>query len=369
MGDLIYNKIKRLKEMSTFLLALSLTLMIFQNCSPMNDGMEAIDPTQSILVEEGPQVDTDGDGLSDDYEQLIGTDPTMMDTDGDRIHDGAEIRSYNTSPVLMDTDGDNHDDGAEILAGTNPNNSESHPQPIDTDPNVYDRDNDGLTETEEIAAQTDPNRADTDSDGLLDGAEVNTHETDPNLADSDSDGLFDGAEVNTHGTDPLNPDTDNDSKTDGEEVVAGTDPLVIDGTYLQRSCVDVDPDWISTETCQSDGNLTQEKTVSCAYKNQQDQVILVQEEEESREQVCRKVLNISDATLSPYDLCGGDGLIPSSCKSNEVTNGTKLYLSSDTDRFFCYSDVSNINHQNTDVATQYTCELEAEATALPLTQF
>lgn len=85
-------------------------------------------------------------------------------------------------------------------------------------------DTDGLTNAQELAAGTNPTLADTDSDGLTDGAEVNTHLTNPTLADTDSDGLTDGAEVNTHGTNPKLADTDSDNYSDGVEIAAGTNP-------------------------------------------------------------------------------------------------------------------------------------------------
>jgi hypothetical protein len=38
-----------------------------------------------------PQIDTDGDGLSDAQEIAIGTDPLKVDTDGDGVSDGTEV--------------------------------------------------------------------------------------------------------------------------------------------------------------------------------------------------------------------------------------------------------------------------------------
>ncbi len=75
----------------------------------------------------------------------------------------------------------------------------------------------------------DPLATDTDSDGLSDGAEVNTHQTNPVLDDSDSDGLTDGAELNTHGSNPKLADTDGDGLGDFAEVVThGTNPAAKD---------------------------------------------------------------------------------------------------------------------------------------------
>jgi outer membrane protein assembly factor BamB len=83
---------------------------------------------------------------------------------------------------------------------------------------ALDSDNDGLTNLEEFTLKTNPTLDDTDNDGLLDGAEVNTHNTSPLIADTDGDGLSDGLEVNEYGTDPLLLDSDEDGLTDREEV-------------------------------------------------------------------------------------------------------------------------------------------------------
>jgi outer membrane protein assembly factor BamB len=90
---------------------------------------------------------------------------------------------------------------------------------------VNDLDKDGLTAAKEFTAATDPFNSDTDGDGLLDGAEVNTHLSSPLSKDSDSDGLSDSAEVNTYRTNPNLADTDGDNLTDSLETTAGLDPL------------------------------------------------------------------------------------------------------------------------------------------------
>lgn len=87
-----------------------------------------------------------------------------------------------------------------------------------------DQDSDGLTALQEYQRVTNPRDDDTDSDGLMDGAEVNTHLTNPTSADSDADGLQDGAEITTHGTNPLLADTDQDLFDDGLEVQLGSSP-------------------------------------------------------------------------------------------------------------------------------------------------
>lgn len=157
--------------------------------------------------------DSDGDGLLNDEERRLGTDPFNPDTDGDGLKDGEEVNKYKTDPLKADTDGDGLTDGDEV---------NKH----DTDPLKADTDGDGLTDGMEVNThKTDPKNPDTDGDGLRDGAEVNTHKTDPTNADTDGDGLKDGPEVNTHKTNPTNPDTDGDGLKDGEEVnTYSTDP-------------------------------------------------------------------------------------------------------------------------------------------------
>lgn len=92
--------------------------------------------------------DDDGDGLSNEQEQALGTNPNNEDTDGDGLLDGQEVNQFATNPQGIDSDGD----------------------------------------------------------GLTDGEEVNEHDTSPSNSDSDGDGVPDGVEIN-QGTDPNLPPT------------------------------------------------------------------------------------------------------------------------------------------------------------------
>lgn len=177
--------------------------------------------------------DTDGDGLSDSMEvNTTNTDPLVADSDGDGLSDGAEVNTYNTNPNDTDSDNDGVSDYAEVITfGTNPNDPDSDDDGLNdlqelvtgTDPNDPDTDNDGLSDGDEVLTYgTSPFLADTDGDGLSDPTEINTTNTDPNDADTDGDSLNDGAEVNTHGTNPNDPDSDDDTLTDGAEVVTYT---------------------------------------------------------------------------------------------------------------------------------------------------
>ncbi|MDD4290488.1 MAG: hypothetical protein PHH83_04470 [Patescibacteria group bacterium] len=64
--------------------------------------------------------DTDGDGLKDEEERILGTDKNNTDTDGDGLFDREEVMVYNTDPLNSDTDADGYKDGEEINKGYNP---------------------------------------------------------------------------------------------------------------------------------------------------------------------------------------------------------------------------------------------------------
>jgi len=65
-------------------------------------------------------IDSDSDGLSDEEEQQLGTDPNNFDTDGDGLIDRVEVRIYHSDPLKKDTDGDGYNDGDEVINGYDP---------------------------------------------------------------------------------------------------------------------------------------------------------------------------------------------------------------------------------------------------------
>jgi ELWxxDGT repeat protein len=74
--------------------------------------------------------DTDGDGLDDETETTLGTDPEDADSDDDGLADGAEVLTHGTDPLDPDTDGDGASDGDEVIAGTDPLDPESVPPAV-----------------------------------------------------------------------------------------------------------------------------------------------------------------------------------------------------------------------------------------------
>lgn len=210
-------------------------------------------PGQNLLIYNSlaywkNNVDSDGDGLTDEAELALGTNPMRWDSDFDGLNDRAELEIYGTNPANPDTDGDTLLDGWELTyqacAGLDPRD------PAD---GAEDADGDNLSNALEQANGTNPCDADSDDDGLQDDWEVryrlnplvptgddgpdgdpdgdtltNAQErdlgTDPRMADTDGDGINDADEVVVRRTNPLMWDSDGDSYSDGVELAAGSDP-------------------------------------------------------------------------------------------------------------------------------------------------
>lgn len=195
--------------------------------------------------------DEDADGLSNQEELSLATDPYEEDSDGDGVSDSVDAFPLDGSEAY-DFDGDGFGD--------------SHDSDID---------NDGLTNTREAEIGTDPIRPDSDFDTLLDGLDncpldsnlsqddldadgigdecdsdrdgdgvsdeaENSRGSSPILIDTDGDGAFDAVDLfPTNASDSLdndndgvgnNADTDddNDGVTDSAETVSGLNPNVAD---------------------------------------------------------------------------------------------------------------------------------------------
>lgn len=229
------------------------------------DGDSLSDGRERDLRTSPTLVDSDSDGLSDYAEtQVHRTNPRRRDTDGGGRDDGEEVVIDATDPLsadddLLDSDGDGLTNQREIEIGTNPFSVDTDGDLLDdneedangdgryrgdanengifepelgeeTDPTNADTDGDGLSDGLEQLFGTDPFRDDSDGDGLSDGAEHDLSIDEfsclaPAQADSDGDGVPDGAEV-AGGSSPCNPDSDGDGVLDGVELSDGTNPGV-----------------------------------------------------------------------------------------------------------------------------------------------
>lgn len=106
---------------------------------------------QLLDIDEG-SLDSDGDGLSDDEEAELGTDPRNPDSDGDGLKDGEEVNRYRTDPLDDDTDDDGYGDGEEVKEiKSDPLDPDDPPDGkiiVLTDPATYDESD---TETHEVS--------------------------------------------------------------------------------------------------------------------------------------------------------------------------------------------------------------------------
>ena len=246
-----------------------------------NDGysdlVETEDGTNPLDALDFPR-DADNDGLTNNQEEILGTDPTNSDTDGDGINDlndpeplnpGADADTDNDGIIDLldlDDDGDGYNDLLEIELGTD--TKDPNDTPLDTD-------SDFLPDSKEIELGCDPTNPDTDGDGVIDGLDAfpldsnNSDDTDgdgiPNntdpdddgdgindsedafpldateTTDTDGDGIGDNRDTDddgdgysdyteslggSNGKDPdsVPLDSDNDLLSDAEEAVIGTNP-------------------------------------------------------------------------------------------------------------------------------------------------
>lgn len=81
-------------------------------------------PTIPLPTEPEPTpvtpVDTDKDGLADEEEASLRTNPTLVDSDEDGLSDADEVRVWKTDPLDSDTDNDGFPDGTEVKSGYDP---------------------------------------------------------------------------------------------------------------------------------------------------------------------------------------------------------------------------------------------------------
>ncbi len=233
--------------------------------------------------------DSDGDGLSDDFEANVSfTDPinwdtdgngrsdyddhyypvTEPDSDGDGVSDWAET-SDGTDPYSVDSDGDGLSDGEEQnIYFTDPNNAHSLSSQF-TDWYLVDQtdgDGGGIPDRIESYYGMDPYDANDDLYGDLDGDGVCNLDAynqgwslDANIPqnyDRDGDGMTDVWET-SYG---LNPDDSSDASQDPDgdgydnltEFQIGTDPWVAEsGSYVEDNTNESPQDSDSSDTEQS----------------------------------------------------------------------------------------------------------------------
>ncbi len=133
----------------------------------------------------GPRVDSDADGLADEEEEALGTLLESPDSDGDGITDYVETL-VGFDPTMIDT-----------------------PRACETLTIGSDQDLDGLTDCDEELLGTSPSLVDSDGDGLPDRIEIVglTDYLNPDAEqDEDGDGVNNGDELLLH-ADPKSTDT------------------------------------------------------------------------------------------------------------------------------------------------------------------
>lgn len=116
---LIEQNIKNQEESASNIASETATTSVVED-APLLEEVLSTSSSEST-VPEVVNVDTDGDGLNDQEETMLGTDVTKVDSDGDELSDYEEVKTYLTNPLIVDTDGDTYSDGGEVKGGYNPN--------------------------------------------------------------------------------------------------------------------------------------------------------------------------------------------------------------------------------------------------------
>jgi len=95
----------------------SVTSITPTNSAAMVNSNVKLDPITNVTIDE------DGDGLTDEEEKDLKTNPRSLDSDKDGLYDREEVRVYKTDPLKADSDGDGNMDGTEVANGFNPSGS------------------------------------------------------------------------------------------------------------------------------------------------------------------------------------------------------------------------------------------------------
>ena len=201
--------------------------------------------------------DNDNDGLTDDEEGILGTNPNKADTDDDGLNDPVDNCPLFSSVDTTDTDGD----------------GEGNPCDLDDD-------NDGLSDFDEAQVGSNPLSQDSDGDLILDpddncpidlnNDQTNTDDDDfGDVCDTDDDGDgFQDTDEEICNSDPLDsnslpPDQDNDNVCDTNDICFGDDSS--GDTDVDGECdnldLDDDQDGFTDAReiiCQSDPKVAQD---------------------------------------------------------------------------------------------------------------
>ncbi len=198
--------------------------------------------TNTVPSENGPAMDSDGDGVPDSVEFDAGTDRLNRDTDGDHFSDLFELlyEHQGFDPLDADVPG----------AGCS---------------STSDRDGDGLLACEEDFIDTDDTLPDTDGDRIPDGVELRLG-IDPTVHDVQVDHDFDG-------------------RLSGTEVRAGTHPQLYDeeDALLNQVRYSIDPGARGRDGSRCYGfvfeNITLVPTISDTADKGYNRILIYAEEE------------------------------------------------------------------------------------------
>ncbi|PNZ38790.1 Rib/alpha-like domain-containing protein, partial [Mammaliicoccus vitulinus] len=142
--------------------------------------------------------DIDGDGVNNEDEKLIGTDPKKTDSDGNGTPDGEEdydndgIKNSDESDPASNQPTDKDGDGNPDIITPKDTDGDGTPDKDDND-----IDGDGVNNEDEKLIGTDPTNPDTDGNGTPDGEE-----------DYDGDGIKNSDESDTSSNQPTDKDGD-----------------------------------------------------------------------------------------------------------------------------------------------------------------
>jgi murein DD-endopeptidase MepM/ murein hydrolase activator NlpD len=148
--------------------------------APDTDHDGLTDDFEKIFGTDLKQADSDHDGLSDAYETGTShTNPLLADTDGDKLSDLAEITSGSDAGKVPIPDAARaaHFGGLATMDTDSDGLSDEYETKIGTDPLKADSDGDSLSDSFERAHGFDPRQIDSDHDGLTDQFEVASGQT------------------------------------------------------------------------------------------------------------------------------------------------------------------------------------------------